>query len=197
MVQADAHALRSRVLERLNGRSVALVGLMGAGKTTVGKRLAQVLELPFCDTDDEIESAARMSVPELFEAYGEPEFRALEERVIARIVEGGQMIVSTGGGAYMSAATREALSRHAVVVWLKADLDILMERVRRRSNRPLLKAPDPEAVMRALMEKRHPIYALADITVSSRPVRREVIAQDIMERLAGEPASPEAVSHAD
>jgi shikimate kinase len=182
--EAVDETLQSRVLERLGGRCVALVGLMGAGKTTVGKRLAQVLSLPFCDTDEEIEGASRMTIPELFEAYGEPEFRALEERVIARIVEGGQLVVSTGGGAFMSAATRQVLSERAIVVWLKADLEILMERVRRRSNRPLLKAADPEAVMRRLMEVRHPVYALADLTIHSRAVRREIIAHDIMERLA-------------
>ncbi|MFD2236654.1 shikimate kinase [Aureimonas populi] len=171
-------------LAQLAGRSVALVGLMGAGKTTVGRRLAQVLALPFHDSDHEIEAASRMSVPELFAAYGEPEFRALEARVISRLAEEGQAVISTGGGAYMREETRERLRERAVSVWLKADLDLLMERVSRRTGRPLLKTHDPRAVMRDLMDKRYPIYGLADLTVQSRNVKREVIAQEIVEQLA-------------
>ena len=125
-----------------------------------------------------------MTIPELFATYGEPEFRALEERVIARIAEGPQTVLSTGGGAYMSAATRQALAGRSLVVWLKADLNVLLERVRRRSNRPLLQAADPEAVLRSLMEARQPIYAEADITVSSRAARKDVIVRDVLERLA-------------
>lgn len=171
-------------LARLAGRSVAIVGLMGAGKTTVGKRVSQMLGLPFHDSDQEIEAASRMSVPELFAHYGEPEFRALEARVIARLAEDGPSVLSTGGGAYMHEETRERLRASAVTVWLKADLDLLMERVSRRSDRPLLQAPDPKVVMRDLMEARYPFYAQADITVLSRNVKREVVAQEVIAAIA-------------
>jgi shikimate kinase len=156
---------------------------MGAGKTTVGRRLAQVLELPFKDSDAEIETVSRMSVPELFAAYGEPEFRALESRVVSRLAADGPQVLATGGGAFMSEETRRLLATSAVTVWLKADLDILMDRVSRRGNRPLLKAADPRAVMQDLMDKRHPVYATADITVFSRNVKREIIADEIAEAL--------------
>ena len=162
---------------------MTLIGLMGAGKTTVGRKLAQYLSLPFHDSDAEIESASRMSVPELFAAYGEPEFRALEARVIARLATEGPQVLATGGGAFMREETRNILREKAITVWLKADLDTLMERVRKRAGRPLLQAPDPEAVMRNLIEVRYPVYATADITVCTRNVKREVIAAEIVESL--------------
>ncbi|KQT44382.1 shikimate kinase [Aureimonas sp. Leaf454] len=168
---------------RLGSRSIVLVGLMGAGKTTVGRRLAQVLDLPFKDSDQEIEAVSRMSVPELFAAYGEPEFRALESRVVSRLAAEGPQVLATGGGAFMNEETRRLLAGSAVTVWLKADLDILMERVSRRGNRPLLKAADPRAVMKDLMDARYPVYATADITIASRNVKREVIAEEIAEAL--------------
>lgn len=171
-------------LAGLGGRSLALVGLMGAGKTTIGRRLASILSLPFHDSDAEIEAAARMSVPELFAQYGEPEFRALEARVIARLCEGRQAVISTGGGAYMRDETREVLRAHAVTVWLRADLAVLMERVSRRPGRPLLDAPDPRAVMRGLMDARYPVYAQADLAVESRNVKRDTIAREIIDHLA-------------
>lgn len=168
---------------RLGHRSIVLVGLMGAGKSTVGRRLAQRLDLPFRDTDAEIETAARMTVAELFAAYGETEFRALEARVVARLAEEGPQVLATGGGAFMAEATREMLRAKAVTVWLKADLDTLMERVMRRSNRPLLKTADPRATMRDLMDRRYPVYGLADVTIQSRQVKREVTADEIVEAL--------------
>ena len=168
---------------RLGHRSIVLVGLMGAGKSTVGRRLAQRLDLPFRDTDAEIETAARMTVAELFAAYGETEFRALEARVVARLAEDGPQVLATGGGAFMAEATREMLRAKAVTVWLKADLDTLMERVMRRGNRPLLKTADPRATMRDLMDRRYPVYGLADVTIQSRQVKREVIADEIVEAL--------------
>lgn len=168
---------------RLGSRSIVLVGLMGAGKTTVGRRLAQVLDLPFKDSDIEIEEVSRMSVPELFAAYGEPEFRALEARVVTRLAAEGPQILATGGGAFVSEETRRALRETSVTVWLKAELDILMERVSRRGNRPLLKTGDPRAVMQGLMDQRYPIYAEANITVASRNVKRETIADEIAEAL--------------
>ncbi len=172
-----------RVRARIGTRPIVLVGLMGAGKTSVGRRLAQILNMPFADSDHEIEAVSRMSVPELFEAYGETEFRALEQRVVTRLVTGSSAVIATGGGAYMNADTRAVIRAHAVSVWLNADLDTLMERVSRRTNRPLLKAPDPRAVMRKLIADRYPIYAEADITIVSRDARHSVIAGEIMEAI--------------
>lgn len=172
------------VRRRLGGRAIVFVGLMGAGKTAIGRKLSQMLGLPFVDSDHEIESVSRMSVPELFERYGEPEFRALEQRVIERLLKDGLGVVSTGGGAFMNAQTRAAIGRHGVSIWLKADLDLLMERVVKKQNRPLLKNPDPRAVMRKLMDDRYPVYALADVTVETRDARREIIAGEALQALA-------------
>lgn len=171
------------IQDRLGNRSIALIGLMGAGKTTVGRRLAALLALPFRDTDVEIEAASRMTIPELFEAYGEPEFRALEARVVARLAAEGPQVIATGGGAYLHAETRAMLKQTAITVWLKADLETLMERVSRRSNRPLLKTDDPREVMRRLIDIRYPVYAEADITVGTRDVKRDIIAAEILEAL--------------
>lgn len=171
------------ILGRLGDRTVVFVGLMGAGKTAIGRKLAQVLELPFVDSDHEIESVSRMTVAELFDRYGEPEFRALEQRVIERLLRDGPRVVSTGGGAFMNAQTRAAIAEHGVSIWLKADLDLLMERVSKKQNRPLLKNPDPRAVMLKLMEDRYPTYALADITVETRDTRREIIADEALRAL--------------
>jgi shikimate kinase len=184
MTQESMTDYAATVRDRLGDRAIVFVGLMGAGKTAIGRRVAQVLDLPFIDSDHEIEAVSRMSVPELFEAYGEPEFRALEQRVIDRLLRQGPCVVSTGGGAFMNAATREAVARRGVSVWLKADLDLLMERVGRNQNRPLLKTPDPRAVMARLMGERHPVYAQADITVESRDARREIIADEALLALA-------------
>ncbi|MEX6506403.1 shikimate kinase [Jiella sp. M17.18] len=171
------------VQDRLGRRSVVLIGLMGAGKTTVGRKLASLVGLPFRDSDAEIEAASRMSVPELFEAYGEPEFRALEARVIARLTQEGPQVLATGGGAYMREETRLLFRTCAVTVWLKADLDTLMERVSRRQNRPLLKNDNPREVMQRLIDIRYPVYAEADLTIVSRNVRREVVAEEIVAAL--------------
>lgn len=183
--------------ERLGGRAIVFVGLMGAGKTAIGRRLAQMLDLPFVDSDHEIEAVSRMTVPELFERYGEPEFRALEQRVIGRLLREGPRVVSTGGGAFMNAQTREAVAEHGVSIWLKAGLDLLMDRVSKNQNRPLLKSADPRAVMERLMAERYPVYALADITVETRDATREIIAEetfrslfDHLERRARERAEP-------
>lgn len=172
------------LLRRLGGRSIVFVGLMGAGKTAIGRKVAAALALPFIDSDHEIEAVSRMSVPDLFESYGEVEFRALERRVIARLLSGGPQVVSTGGGAFMDEDTRSAVAEAGLSVWLDADLDTLMERVAKRQNRPLLKTADPRAVMQRLMQTRCPIYALADIRVHSRPERKEVIAGEVLVALA-------------
>ncbi|EAU43257.1 shikimate kinase [Fulvimarina pelagi HTCC2506] len=173
----------SDVREKLQDRSVALVGLMGAGKTTVGRRLAALLGLPFSDSDQEIEQVSRMSIPELFEAYGEPEFRALEARVVSRLVQEGPRVLGTGGGAYLNPETRSHLKDHAVTLWLKADLDTLMARVMKRNNRPLLKTGDPRKIMSKLMGERYPVYGSADIIIQSRDVKREVIAAEAAEAI--------------
>ena len=171
------------VRDRLGDRAIVFVGLMGAGKTAIGRRVAQLLDLRFIDSDHEIEAVSRMSIPELFETYGEPEFRALEQRVIDRLLREGPCVVPTGGGAFMAAGTRERIAERGVSVWLKADLDLLMERVSRNQNRPLLKAPDPRAVMERLMAERYPVYAEADITVETRDAKREIIADETLARL--------------
>ncbi|AZO50727.1 MAG: shikimate kinase [Mesorhizobium sp.] len=178
----EGHA---ELLERLGSRSIVFVGLMGAGKTAIGRKVAAMLSLPFIDSDQEIESVSRMTVPELFERYGETEFRALEQRVILRLLENGPQVLSTGGGAFMNAQTREAIATHGVSVWLKAELDLLMERVSKKQNRPLLKSPDPRAVLERLMGERYPVYATSDITVPTRDDRKEVIAFEVVAALCG------------
>jgi shikimate kinase len=182
--EADSLRLEKEVRARLGTRSVVLVGLMGAGKSTVGRRLAARLSLPFRDADHEIEAAAVMTIPEIFSIYGEPYFRDGERRVIARLLqEEGPIVLATGGGAYMSAETRERIAARGIAIWLKADLDVLMRRVRKRANRPLLHTPDPEGTMRRLMEVRHPIYALADVTVESREVPHERVVDEALRAL--------------
>ncbi|MEO4000654.1 shikimate kinase [Mesorhizobium sp. CAU 1732] len=171
------------VLTMLEKRVVVFVGLMGAGKTAIGRKVAQTLGLPFVDSDHEIETVSRMSVPELFERYGEPEFRALEQRVIERLLREGPRVVSTGGGAFMNAQTREAIGSYGISMWLKADLDVLMERVAKKQNRPLLKNADPRGVMQQLMQDRYPVYALADVTVETRDTKREIIADEALQAL--------------
>ena len=171
------------LLAQLGQRSIVFVGLMGAGKTAIGRKVATALGLTFTDSDHEIETVSRMTVPELFERYGEAEFRALEQRVILRILENGPQVLSTGGGAYMNDQTRTAIAEHGVSIWLKADIDILMERVSKKQNRPLLKNPDPKAVLERLMTERYPVYALADVCVPTRDEKKEVIAAEVIEAL--------------
>jgi shikimate kinase len=148
-------------------RTVVLVGLMGAGKTKIGRRIAARLELPFFDSDDEIEAAAGETIEEIFANRGEAVFRDGERRVIARLLQGPVHVLATGGGAFMDPQTRRIIAQRGVSVWLRADLDVLFARVSRRTNRPLLKTPDPRAVLAELIERRHPIYAEADLTIDS------------------------------
>lgn len=171
------------IRERLGQRVIVFVGLMGAGKTVIGRKVAQALDLAFVDSDHEIEAVSRMTIPELFERYGEPEFRALEQRVIERLLRDGPRVLSTGGGAFMNAHTRAAIVEFGVSIWLKADLDVLMERVAKREHRPLLKNPDPRAVMSKLMDERYPVYALADMTVETRDAKRELIRDEALQAL--------------
>jgi shikimate kinase len=168
---------------QLDGRSIVIIGLMGAGKTTVGRRLAERLGLHFVDADTEIEKAAGQTIAEIFAQHGEAYFRDGERKVIARLLRAGPQVLATGGGAYMSEETRAAVRENGISVWLRAALPLLMKRVRRRSHRPLLQAADPEAVMRDLMDKRHPVYAEADITVESRDIPHNVIVNDVMRGL--------------
>ena len=179
-----------RLISHLDGRSLVLVGLMGAGKSTIGKRVATMLELPFHDADYEIEQAARMTIPELFESYGEPAFRDLERRVILRLLKDGPMVLATGGGAYMNEETRKAIAEKGISIWLHAELDVLIERVSHRQNRPLLQRPDPRAFMEKLMAERYPVYALADIRVSSRKTRRDVVARSVVRSVDGYLSKP-------
>jgi len=155
-------------------RTVALVGLMGAGKSAIGKRLAMRLGLPFVDADEEIERAAGCSIAEFFESYGEAEFRLGERRVIARLLEDPPHVLSTGGGAYMAEQTRALMRAKAITVWLRADLEVLFDRVRRRGHRPLLRGGDPKEILGRLLAERYPVYAEADIVVEStaQPVER-------------------------
>jgi len=172
------------VKQLLNGRSIVLVGLMGAGKSTIGRRLAQKLDLAFVDADAEIEQAAGKSVQDIFRDHGEVSFREGERRVIARLLESGPQVLATGGGAFMTEETRNNISRRGIAVWLKADIALLMKRVRRRDNRPLLKADNPEEVMQTLIEQRYPVYSQADIIVESRDVPHSSIVSDVIRALA-------------
>lgn len=184
MTKADRSAHTKDLLDRLGRRSIVFVGLMGAGKTAIGRKVATQLGLPFIDSDHEIETVSRMTVPELFAQYGEPEFRALEQRVIQRLLETGPQILSTGGGAFMNAQTREAIAEAGVSVWLKADLDLLMDRVSRKQNRPLLQNADPRGALKRLMDERYPVYATAKVVVETRDAGKDVIADECVGAIA-------------
>ncbi|HVA11772.1 MAG TPA: shikimate kinase [Stellaceae bacterium] len=164
-------------------RTIALVGLMGAGKSSIGRRLAQMLALPFTDADAEIEAAAGATVEEIFAREGEAAFRNGERRVIARLLDGPPQVLATGGGAFMDATTRALIRQHAISIWLRADLEILLARVARRNNRPLLKGDDPRTVLVRLMEERYPIYAEADIAVDSADGPPEATLAKVLEGL--------------
>jgi shikimate kinase len=167
----------------LGQRSIVLVGMMGAGKSTIGRRLATRLKLPFTDADTEIEAAAGMSIPDIFEAHGEAYFRDGEARVIARLLDNGPAVLATGGGAIMRDETRERIRTRAVSVWLRADVDVIMRRVRRRSDRPLLHTADPEGTVARLLEQREPVYRTADLTIASRDVPHDRIVEECVEAL--------------
>src|ERR1700724_1381430 len=194
---AGAHASQeAEITAALGTRSIVLVGMMGAGKSTVGRRLSARLGLPFLDADPEIEVAAGMLIPDIFEVHGEPHFRDGEARVIARLLDGGPAVLATGGGAFMREDTRIRIGDKAVSIWLKADADIIMKRVKRRADRPLLQTADPAATVGRLIEEREPVYQHADITIWSRDVPHEKIVDECIEALhallcggAAEPAS--------
>jgi len=168
----------------LGARSVVLVGMMGSGKSSIGRRLAARLGVPFVDADAEIEArAGGMTIAEIFERHGEPYFRAGEARVIANLLEHGPQVLATGGGAFMNRDTRAAIHLKGVSIWLKAELDVLMKRIKRRGDRPLLKTGDPAATLTALIAERYPVYAEADLTVLSRDVPHEAIVEEIIAAL--------------
>ena len=179
-IAKEAEAVR----QRLGTHPIVLVGLMGAGKTSVGRRLAEKLGIPFVDADHEIEAAAGKSIAEIFADHGEPYFREGERRVIQRLIRNGAQVLATGGGAYMNDETRARIQDHGISLWLKASLSLLMKRVLKRQDRPLLKTGDPEVVMRNLIDKRYPVYGLADITVESRDVQHGQMVNDVIRALA-------------
>ncbi|WP_334176276.1 shikimate kinase [Pseudoxanthobacter sp.] len=183
--EASARAGAETIRDRLGRRSIVLIGMPGAGKTTVGRRLAQVIGLPFVDADHEIERAAGMTIPEIFAAHGESGFRDGEKRVIARILTEGPQVLATGGGAFMAPETRAAIGENGLSVWLKAEVPTLLARVRRRNNRPLLANADPEGTLRALLAVREPVFAEADLTVRSRDMPHDVVVQAIIDALKG------------
>ncbi|MDC7784561.1 shikimate kinase [Rhodoplanes sp. TEM] len=180
----EPSGLAVAVARALAGRSLVLIGMMGAGKSSVGRRLAARMGLPFVDADTEIEAAAGMSIPDIFEVHGEPYFRAGEARVIGRLLADGPRVVATGGGAFMNPGTRGLIAERGLSVWLKAELDVLLRRIRRRSDRPLMQTPDPEATLAKLIAERYPVYAEAALTVQSRDVPHDVIVDEIVATLA-------------
>ena len=188
MPHGATHDLDARpeaaIVAALGQRSVVLVGMMGAGKSSIGRRVALRLGIPFVDADAEIEKAAQMTIPELFSQRGEAEFRAGEARVILRLLEGGPQVLATGGGAFMNPDTRAAIASKGISIWLNAELDVLMKRIKRRQDRPLLKTDDPAATLRQLMDVRYPVYAMADLTVQSRDVPHDKIVDEIVRALA-------------
>ncbi len=171
----------------LGRRSVVLVGMMGAGKSSIGRRLSGRLAIPFVDADSEIEKAAGMTISEIFAAHGEPYFRAGEARVIARLLESGPQVLATGGGAFMNPETRAAIQQKGVSVWLRATIEVLSRRIKRRGDRPLLNNSDPIETLKRLMKERYPIYAEADVTVESREVAHDTIVDEIVAGLCGCP----------
>lgn len=174
----------------LPARPLVLVGLMGAGKTCVGRALARLVGRPFVDADDEIEAAAKMAITDIFATYGEDEFRALERRVMARLLQGPPIILATGGGAFMAPDTRDLIAAHGLSVWLKADLDLLVSRTAGRSHRPLLNQGDPREILSRLMADRDPIYALADATVEAGRDSPTATARRILAAVAALPSRP-------
>ncbi|MEA2793650.1 MAG: shikimate kinase [Bradyrhizobium sp.] len=181
---ADASASQeAEISAALGTRSIVLVGMMGAGKTTIGRRLSARLRLPFVDADSEIEAAAGMSIPDIFETHGEPHFRDGEARVIARLLDAGPAVLATGGGAFMREETRSRIGSKAVSIWLKADADVIMKRVKRRADRPLLQTADPAATVGRLIEEREPVYRHADLTIASRDVPHEKIVDECIDAL--------------
>jgi shikimate kinase len=186
--------ITDQVRRALGQRSLVLVGLMGCGKSSIGKRLAARLSLPFIDADEEIERVAQKSISEIFEDHGEDFFRDREAKVIARLLGGGPQVLATGGGAFMTPETRQKIREAGLSIWLRAELPVLMRRVGKRDTRPLLKAGDPEQVMKDLMAARYPVYAEADLIVESRDIPHDGIVSEIIAALARHPALAQPTS---
>ncbi|MBP2237230.1 shikimate kinase [Sinorhizobium kostiense] len=177
-------SLAERAKLSLGKRNLIFIGLMGAGKSAIGRLTAQTLGIPFVDSDHEIERVSRMTISELFAAYGEEEFRALEARVLKRLLRSGPRVVSTGGGAYINERSRRHIKKGGLTIWLKADLDVLWERVNKRDTRPLLKTENPKQTLENLMRARYPIYAEADLIVLSRDVKKERMVEEVLAAIA-------------
>jgi shikimate kinase len=179
------------MLQQLIGdRPIVLIGMMGAGKTTVGRRLAARLGRHFVDSDEEVEKAAGMSIEDIFAAHGEADFRAGEVKVIARLLKESGIVLGTGGGAFMNAETRALIKQSAVSVWIKADFELLFQRVSRRSNRPLLKTANPRETLQKLIDARYPTYAEADITITSRDVPQDQVASEVIDAIVAHFGAP-------
>jgi shikimate kinase len=176
--------LAERAKRALGKRNLVFIGLMGAGKSAIGRLTAQALGIPFVDSDHEIEKVSRMTISDLFATYGEEEFRALEARVLKRLLRSGPRVVSTGGGAYINERSRRQIKKGGLTIWLNADLDVLWERVNKRDTRPLLKTENPKQTLENLMRSRYPIYAEADITVLSRDVKKETMVEEVLAAIA-------------
>jgi shikimate kinase len=177
--------LTAAIRAALGDRSVVLVGMMGVGKSSIGRRLAMRLSIPFVDADTEIEKAAGMSIPDIFARHGEADFRGGEARVIARLLDTGPQVLATGGGAVMNEGTRDAIKSKGVSIWLAAEFDVLMRRIAKRKNdRPMLQTDDPAETLRQLLKVREPVYALADLTVQSREAPHDSIVGEIVTVLA-------------
>ncbi len=181
--KTGANERREELLELLGHRPIVLIGMMGAGKTTVGRRLAAKLGRRFVDSDEEVEKAAGMTIEEIFAARGEADFRAGEVKVIARLIKDHHIVLGTGGGAFMNPETRALVKSAAVSVWIKADFDLLFQRVSRRSNRPLLKTANPRETLQKLIDARYPTYAEADVTIVSRDIPQEQVASEVIDAL--------------
>ncbi|MQU74224.1 shikimate kinase [Sinorhizobium medicae] len=176
--------LVERAKRALGKRNLVFIGLMGAGKSAIGRLTAQALGVPFVDSDHEIARVSRMTISDLFATYGEEEFRALEARVLKRLLRSGPRVVSTGGGAYINERSRRHIKRGGLTVWLNAELDVLWERVNKRDTRPLLKTENPKQTLENLMRARYPIYAEADLTVLSRDVKKEAMVEEVLAAIA-------------
>jgi shikimate kinase len=186
MLEVNAPAKpEAAIVAALGRRSIVLVGMMGAGKSSVGRRLATRLGLTFVDADTEIEAAAGMSIADIFAAHGEAYFRSGEARVIARLLEGGPQVMATGGGAIMNPDTRALIGAKAVSIWLDAEYEVLLRRVKRRTDRPMLKTADPAETLRRLLDERRPVYGQADLTIRSRDAPHDTIVGEAIVALAG------------
>jgi shikimate kinase len=188
-------AIANAIHAALDRRSIVLIGMMGVGKSSIGRRLAARLAIPFVDADTEIEKAAGMSISDIFARHGEADFRSGEARVIARLLESGPQVLATGGGAFMNEGTRAAIKAKGVSIWLAAEYEVLRRRISKRKNeRPMLQTDNPDETLRHLLEVREPTYALADLTVQSREGPHDAIVGEIVLVLAAHlhiPVSPE------